>query len=122
MYTYSIVPGTIYGLASGRFIELGIQNPHSIQIPLLIRAGIARGHAGMVGKGVNLWPNAHVDDGMYPSFPCYCATVIILTTFASMIQSLIYLSFFTTTSLPTTKIRLDTVILGTTSLRTASTT
>lgn len=75
MYTYSIVPGTIYGLASGRFIELGIQNPHSIQIPLLIRAGIARGHAGMVGKGVNLWPNAHVDDGMYSSFSlllCHC--------------------------------------------------
>jgi hypothetical protein len=33
-----------------------------MQVPALIRAGVARGQAGMVGKGQNLWPNVHISD------------------------------------------------------------
>lgn len=41
--TYIILPSTIYGLASSKLADLGIQNRHSVQIPHLIRAAIDRG-------------------------------------------------------------------------------
>jgi len=59
---YLITPSTIYGVASGKFVDAGLQNKHSIQIPALIVASLQRGQAGMVGKGANVWPNVHVDD------------------------------------------------------------
>ncbi|KAG6901123.1 hypothetical protein C0995_000372 [Termitomyces sp. Mi166 len=61
--TYIILPSTIYGLVSNKLVDLGIQNPHSIQIPALIDASLARGQGGMVGQGKNIWPNVHIDDG-----------------------------------------------------------
>jgi len=63
--TYIILPSTIYGIATGKLAKLGLQNPYSIQIPGLIKASIARGQAGMVGLGKNIWPNVHIDDGMH---------------------------------------------------------
>ncbi|KAG2003467.1 hypothetical protein CC2G_004069 [Coprinopsis cinerea AmutBmut pab1-1] len=60
--TYIILPSTIYGIADHKLVQLGISNPHSIQIPSLIKASLGRGQAGMVGKGVNRWPNVHIDD------------------------------------------------------------
>ncbi|KAJ3566140.1 hypothetical protein NP233_g7179 [Leucocoprinus birnbaumii] len=59
---YLITPATIYGLASGKFVDAGLSNKHSIQVPALITASLERGQAGMVGKGVNIWPNVHIDD------------------------------------------------------------
>ena len=61
--TYIILPSTIYGLAKNQLVDAGIQNPFSIQIPLLIKASLGRGRAGMVGKGLALWPDVHIDDG-----------------------------------------------------------
>jgi len=60
--TYIIVPSNIYGVASTKLVDLGIQNPHSIQIPALIDASLDRGQGGMVGHGKNLWPDVHIDD------------------------------------------------------------
>lgn len=60
---YFVTPATIYGIASGKFAEAGLANKHSIQVPALISASVDRGRAGMVGKGVNIWPNVHIDDG-----------------------------------------------------------
>jgi len=60
--TYLILPSTIYGIASGKLVDLGIQNSFSIQIPSLIKASIDRRQAGMVGLGKNRWPNVHIDD------------------------------------------------------------
>jgi len=60
--TYIIAPSTIYGHATGRLVDLGIQNKSSIQIPILIKASLDRGQGGMVGEGKNLWPNVHIDD------------------------------------------------------------
>ncbi|KAI6142651.1 hypothetical protein BKA82DRAFT_1003327 [Pisolithus tinctorius] len=59
---YIILPPTIYALAKTRFVDLGLQNPRSLQIPQLIRAGLLKGQGGMVGKGENVWPNVHIDD------------------------------------------------------------
>ncbi|GJE92242.1 NAD(P)-binding protein [Phanerochaete sordida] len=60
--TFQISPGTVYGAPSGPFVDAGIQNTHSIQIPLMIKAALARGRAGMVGQGLPLWGNVHVED------------------------------------------------------------
>lgn len=61
--THIVLPSTIYGLAKGPLVDAGLANPHSIQIPTLIKASIDRGQAGVVGKGANLWPNVHVEEG-----------------------------------------------------------
>ncbi len=61
--TYIVCPSTIYGIVSNPLVDAGIQNPHSIQVPQIIRASIDRGQGGMVGLGKNLWPNVLVDDG-----------------------------------------------------------
>ncbi|KAG1727651.1 uncharacterized protein EDB91DRAFT_1061010 [Suillus paluster] len=60
--TYIILPSTIYGIANTSLVALGVQNPHSQQIPNLIKAGIDRKQGGVVGKGLNLWPNVHIND------------------------------------------------------------
>ena len=44
-------------------VDQGIQNRLSIQVPQLIRASLARGRAGMVGDGKNIWPDVNIDDG-----------------------------------------------------------
>lgn len=59
---YLVIPSTIYGIAKGKLVEAGIQNPHSIQVPELIRAALGRGRGGMVGQGKNLWPDVNVED------------------------------------------------------------
>ncbi|KAF9449168.1 NAD(P)-binding protein [Macrolepiota fuliginosa MF-IS2] len=60
--TYIVAPATVYGIASGKFVDAGLQNKHSIQIPALISASVDRGQAGMIGKGVNIWPNVDIND------------------------------------------------------------
>ncbi|KAF8896241.1 hypothetical protein BD779DRAFT_1608539 [Infundibulicybe gibba] len=46
----------------GQLVDMGIQNPYSIQIPTLIRASLDRGNGGMIGQGKNLWPNVHIEE------------------------------------------------------------
>ncbi|KAG0699459.1 hypothetical protein DFH29DRAFT_936658 [Suillus ampliporus] len=60
--TYIILPSTIYGIANTSLVALGVQNPYSVQIPAVIKASLDRKQGGVVGKGVNLWPNVHIDD------------------------------------------------------------
>ncbi|KAI9461365.1 hypothetical protein HD554DRAFT_2223603 [Boletus coccyginus] len=60
--THIVLPSTIYGVAKGPLVDLGIQHSRSIQIPRLVQASIARKRAGMVGLGLNTWPNVHIDD------------------------------------------------------------
>ncbi|KAF9565241.1 NAD(P)-binding protein [Agrocybe pediades] len=60
--TYIILPGTIYGIATGSLVDAGLQNAHSQQIPRLVRLSLDRGRAGMVGEGKNIWPNVHIQD------------------------------------------------------------
>jgi hypothetical protein len=49
-------------MATGRLVDMGIQNPHSQQVPALISAALDRGQAGMVGEGKNLWPNVEIHE------------------------------------------------------------
>ncbi|GLB40152.1 putative NAD-P-binding protein [Lyophyllum shimeji] len=60
--TYIVAPSTIYGFAKSRLVDIGVQNPYSIQIPVLVDASLDRRQGGMVGEGKNLWPNVSNSD------------------------------------------------------------
>ena len=60
--SYIVLPSTIYGLTTGKLADMRVQNPHSVQIPFLINASLARGRAGIVGEGKNVWPNVNIDE------------------------------------------------------------
>lgn len=60
--TYIILPSTIYGIATGEIFGAGLANPHSQQVPGLIKASLDRGQGGMVGAGKNLWPNVEIHE------------------------------------------------------------
>ncbi|KAA1475297.1 NAD(P)-binding protein [Dentipellis sp. KUC8613] len=60
--TYIILPGTVYGLATGKLVDAGIINHRSMQIPDLIRASLDRGQGGVIGEGKNVWPNVEIHD------------------------------------------------------------
>lgn len=60
--TYIILPSTIYGIATGKIADLGVQHLHSIQLPGLIKASLARGQAAIVGEGKNIWPNVEIGE------------------------------------------------------------
>ncbi|KAI9058112.1 NAD-P-binding protein [Trametes sanguinea] len=56
-------PSLIFGQGTGPLFERGLANPRSIQLPLLIKASLARGRgAGMVGEGKSVWNHVHVND------------------------------------------------------------
>jgi nucleoside-diphosphate-sugar epimerase len=50
-----ICPSLIYGVGKGL-------NPHSVQIPFLIANARERGTVQIVGAGLNVWSNVHIDD------------------------------------------------------------
>ncbi|GLB40153.1 putative NAD-P-binding protein [Lyophyllum shimeji] len=60
--TYIVAPSTIYGIANTKLVDLGVQNPHSIQIPALVDASLDRRQGGMVGEGKNIWNNVSNSD------------------------------------------------------------
>lgn len=62
MRTYIVLPPTIYGRGTGKLYDLGISNPHSIQIPIAVRTSLDRGQGGVVGEGKNIWPHVEIND------------------------------------------------------------
>lgn len=50
-----ICPSLIYGVGKGL-------NPHSVQIPFLVHNARACGRVQIVGPGLNVWSNVHIDD------------------------------------------------------------
>ncbi|KAJ7495586.1 hypothetical protein FB451DRAFT_1360298 [Mycena latifolia] len=60
--SYIILPAVIFGLATGRFVDLGLQNPHSMLIPWLIKTSLDRGQSCMVGEGKNVWSNVEINE------------------------------------------------------------
>ena len=59
---YLVDPSTVFGAPTNELAAAGLTNTHSIQIPVLIQAALARKQAGMVGEGKAIWPAIHVDD------------------------------------------------------------
>jgi hypothetical protein len=60
--THIVSPPTIYGIADHALVRKGISNPISMQLPTIIRASLDRKQAGMVGKGLNVWPCIHTTE------------------------------------------------------------
>ncbi|KAI0767997.1 NAD-P-binding protein [Trametes elegans] len=60
--THIVMPSVIYGVASGPLFDAGIANPHTIVIPAFVNAALQRGTVGVLGKGVSIWGNVHIDD------------------------------------------------------------
>lgn len=60
--SYIVLPSTIWGIWSGPLVDAKFQNPHSQQIPGLIKQALSRGAAGTVGKGENVWPHVKISD------------------------------------------------------------
>ncbi len=50
-----ICPSLIYGVGTGL-------NPHSVQIPFLAANARVQGRVQIVGAGLNVWSNVHIDD------------------------------------------------------------
>lgn len=50
-----LCPSLIYGVGRGL-------NPHSVQIPFLASNAVETGAVEIVGKGLNVWSNVHIDD------------------------------------------------------------
>jgi nucleoside-diphosphate-sugar epimerase len=50
-----ICPSLIYGVGKGL-------NPHSVQVPFLVANARERGMVQIVGDGLNVWSNVHIDD------------------------------------------------------------
>ncbi|CAA7258836.1 unnamed protein product [Cyclocybe aegerita] len=59
---YIVTPGTVFGYPVGPFVDIGIQNLHSVSLPFLIEAAIRRKQGGYFGQGLNKWPLVDVED------------------------------------------------------------
>ncbi|KAK7052774.1 NmrA domain-containing protein [Favolaschia claudopus] len=60
--SYIIVPTTVYGVPTGPVVEAGAQRWQSSILSYLIPPSLARGQAGMVGQGKNVWDNVEVNE------------------------------------------------------------
>ncbi|KAI0331857.1 NAD-P-binding protein [Cubamyces sp. BRFM 1775] len=60
--THIVMPSQVWGVATGPLVDAGIANPHTIVVPLFVRAALKRGSIGVMGQGVTRWTNVHVDD------------------------------------------------------------
>lgn len=64
--TYLVLPCTIYGIAVGPLVDLGLQHAHAHRIPTLVKIGVERGQGGVIGLGKNIWSHVHISDGAFP--------------------------------------------------------
>ncbi|TCD67322.1 hypothetical protein EIP91_000243 [Steccherinum ochraceum] len=59
---YVIIPPLIYGLATGRFVDAGIQNPVTTSVMFLDAIRQKRGLFGRIGPGKNVYATVEVHD------------------------------------------------------------
>ncbi|RPD68447.1 NAD(P)-binding protein [Lentinus tigrinus ALCF2SS1-7] len=60
--TYIVAPGIIYGLSHGPLFDAGVARRNLNQVAFFADAFLARGRAGVVGKGASIWADVHIDD------------------------------------------------------------
>ncbi|KAJ7598826.1 hypothetical protein C8J56DRAFT_915114 [Mycena floridula] len=60
--TYIVVPGAIYGVATGKVADSGAQNTRNLVIPRLFSFAFERGEAPLIGEGKNEWPHVEVGE------------------------------------------------------------
>ena len=62
---YIIAPSGVYGLATGKLVDAGIQNPVPTWVLLSSKIAAARGQLGKIGPGTNLWSTVEIHDCEY---------------------------------------------------------
>ena len=65
--TYIVAPGIIYGLPHGPLFDAGVAKRNMNQISYFASAFLARGRAGILGKGADIWADVHIDDSESPA-------------------------------------------------------
>jgi len=58
----TIYPSVIYGLATGRLVDAGIQNSVPTALMLMAKLGLQRGQLGVVGPQKNVWGVVDIHD------------------------------------------------------------
>lgn len=57
---YIVLPSAIFSLAKGPCFDKRISNPQPIIVTALLKAALDRKQVGVLGKGVNIWPNVDI--------------------------------------------------------------
>jgi len=73
--TFTVLPSTIWGIASNEFTEKGLQNPISQQIPGLIKFSLHRKKTVLVGTGENIWNHVEIGE----SEAVFLSSVLIIS-------------------------------------------
>ncbi|VDB86894.1 unnamed protein product [Peniophora sp. CBMAI 1063] len=60
--SYIVLPSTVWGILTGKLVDAGIANSHSIQIPAAIKASIRKGQGAMIGLGENEWLHVEIHE------------------------------------------------------------
>lgn len=62
--SYIVLPSCVWGVARNPLVDAGLINPHSMGLRFLFGAALARGRAGVVGKGAVLWSSVEIEESM----------------------------------------------------------
>ncbi|KAL1762273.1 hypothetical protein FB107DRAFT_254115 [Schizophyllum commune] len=62
IFSYLVLPSTIWGWADHALVRAGIANHRSLQMPIVISASLLRGHPGVWGKGASVWPCVEIGE------------------------------------------------------------
>ncbi|KAI0060393.1 NAD(P)-binding protein [Artomyces pyxidatus] len=60
--TFIVLPGAVYGLASGPLVDLGVQNMHTYVTPHVIRSSIHRGQTPVAINPSVVWPCVEIGE------------------------------------------------------------
>lgn len=60
--SYIVAPPFIWGLATGRLVDAGLQNPVTTGVLALSRIAIARGRVSFIGPQLNTWSTVEVNE------------------------------------------------------------
>ncbi|EIW57265.1 NAD-P-binding protein [Trametes versicolor FP-101664 SS1] len=60
--TYIVSPSLIYGAASGPLVKAGLANAHNVAVGLIVRSALQNGEVAVLGAGMSVWANVHIDD------------------------------------------------------------
>lgn len=77
-------PGIIFGLATGRLVNAGLQNPAPTNATRIAKMALSRGQAGCVGQMKNVWGSVHIRDGQHHAFTCCRDTSLTVITVADL--------------------------------------
>ncbi|KAL0569748.1 hypothetical protein V5O48_012209, partial [Marasmius crinis-equi] len=61
--TYIVCPSIVYGPARNPLVDAGVANSKTVIYKILVPVAVKRGYGVTIGKGENVYPNVHIDEG-----------------------------------------------------------